>query len=164
MKLVWKIVFHFILEIFHSILATFIFHTKISIPFSISYHALVVNSILLLLLYHFTPTVVARLKIRKRLIWKNCFRFRILFNTFASASNLFYQSASASTGLVAMGSSLRPALANTFCCLPCSSLRCITAIWMTLSSIQQRRWEWAFLTHLPQLASLFSSVYFWKRT
>ena len=44
---------------------------------------------------HFTPTVVDSLKIRKRLILKKCFRFQLLFNTFASASNLFYQSASA---------------------------------------------------------------------
>ena len=36
----------------------------------IPYHALVVNSILLLLLLHFTPTVLARLKIRKRLTLK----------------------------------------------------------------------------------------------
>ena len=72
-----------------------------SIPFSIPYHALVVDSILLLLLLHFAPTVVAKLKIRKRLILKKLLCFQLLFKTFASefasASNLFHQSASAST-------------------------------------------------------------------
>ena len=37
---VWKIVFHFILEIFDSIVASSIFHTKISIPFSIPFHTM----------------------------------------------------------------------------------------------------------------------------
>ena len=49
-----------------------------------------------LVLLHFTPTVVASLKIRKRMILKKSFHFQLLFNTFASASNLFYQSASSS--------------------------------------------------------------------
>ena len=37
---VWKIVFHFILEIFHSILASSIFHTKISVPFHSIFHSI----------------------------------------------------------------------------------------------------------------------------
>ena len=51
------------------------------------YMTCVVDSLLLLLLLHFTPTVVASLKIPKRLILKKI----------ASAFNLFHQSASAST-------------------------------------------------------------------
>ena len=45
---VWKIVFHSILEIFYSILASSIFHTEISVPFdsifhSIRYYTLITN-------------------------------------------------------------------------------------------------------------------------
>ena len=99
---VWKIVFHSILKIFHSIP---FWHLPYSIPkfpyHSISYQALVVDSILLLLWLDFTPTVAASLKIRKRLILKKMlslpapfqhFRFRVRF-----PSNLFHQSASASS-------------------------------------------------------------------
>ena len=92
-----------------------------SIPFSIPYHALVVDSILLLLLLlllHFTPTVVASLKIRKRLILKKLLslpalfqhlRFRIRFRfqplslkcfRFRFHKKLTASTASASTSLV----------------------------------------------------------------
>ena len=67
MEVVWKIVFHISYR-------NFSFH-------SISYHALVVDSILLLLLY-FTPTVVASLKIRKRLILKKLLPLSALFQHF----------------------------------------------------------------------------------
>ena len=71
-----------------------------SIPFYFPYHALVVDSVLLLLLLHFTPTIVASLKIRKRLILKKLFPLPAPFQHFrfeiASASNLFHQSASSS--------------------------------------------------------------------
>ena len=60
------------------------FHSGIiHIPYrnfrSIPYHALVVDSILLLLLLHFTPTVVVSLKIRKRLILKKLLSLPALF-------------------------------------------------------------------------------------
>ena len=100
---VWKIVFHLILEIFHCIpfwdlpysIPKFPFH---SIFYSIPYHALVVNFILLLLLQHFTLKVVARLKIRKRLILKKLlplpapfqhFRFRVRFRFQPLSSKCF---------------------------------------------------------------------------
>ena len=85
------------------------FHSGIfHIPYrnfrSIPYHALVVDSISLLLL-HFTPTVVASLKIRKSLISKKLLTLSAPFHNtfvfeFASASSLFHRSASASTSLV----------------------------------------------------------------
>ena len=101
---VWKIVFYFILEIFHSILASSLFHTEISVPFhSMLYCALVVDSILLLLLLlllllDFTPAVIASLKIRKRLILKKLlplpapfqhFRFRVRFRFQPLSSKCF---------------------------------------------------------------------------
>ena len=84
-----------------------------SIPFSIPYHALVFDLLLLLLLQNFTPTVVARLKIRKRLILKKLltlpapfqhFRFRVRFRFQPLLSQCFRfhkkLTASASTSLV----------------------------------------------------------------
>ena len=105
---------------------SFILYLKSSIPFhsgifhipyrnfcSIPYHAVVVNSILLLLLLlHFTPTVLGSLKIRKRLILKKLlplpapfqhFRFRVCFRFQPLSSKCFRfhkkLTASASTSL-----------------------------------------------------------------
>ena len=73
----------------------FLFH---SIFHFMQYHALVVDSILLLSLVHFTPTVVASLKIRKRLILKELlplpaafqqFRFRVRFRFQLLSSKCF---------------------------------------------------------------------------
>ena len=79
-------VFHSILEIFHSIPLWGIFHISyrnfFSIPFFIPFHALIVDSVLLLLLLHFTPTVVASLKFRKRLILKKLLPLPALFQHF----------------------------------------------------------------------------------
>ena len=77
----------------NSSLASSIFYTEISIP----YHALVVDSIILL--RYFTPTVVARLKIWKRLIFKKLlslpapfqhFRFRVRFRFQPLSSKYFH--------------------------------------------------------------------------
>ena len=101
---VWKIVFYSILEIFHFIsfwhlpysIPKFQFHF---IPFSFSFHTTPCLSILLLiLLLHFTPTIEARLKIRKRLILKKLlplsapfehFRFRVSFHFQPLSSKCF---------------------------------------------------------------------------
>ena len=93
---VWK-------SAFHSIPFWHLLYSMPKFPFhSISYHALVVDSILLL--PHFTSTVVPSFRVWKfgsAWLWKNCLYFYLIFNTFASefasASNLFHQSASAST-------------------------------------------------------------------
>ena len=37
---IWKIVFHFIFEVFYSILASFIFRTEISVPFHSIFHSI----------------------------------------------------------------------------------------------------------------------------
>ena len=108
---VWKIVFHFILEIFHS---TPFWHLPYSIPkfpfrsifHSISHHALVVDYLLLLL--HFTQTVVASLKIRKRLILKKLlplpapfqhlrFQVRFRFQSLSSKCFRFHKKSTAFT-------------------------------------------------------------------
>ena len=100
---VWKIVFHSILKIFHSIPFWHLPYSISKFPFysifhSTPYHALFVDSMLLLLLLHFTPTVVASLKIRKRLILKKLlplpapfqhFRFRVRFRFQALSSKCF---------------------------------------------------------------------------
>ena len=84
----------------------------------IQYHALVVDSILLLLFLHFTLTVVASLKFRKRLILKKLLPFPAPFqhfrSEFASASNLFHQSASASTFLYTTQQKFRKYCKNCF--------------------------------------------------
>ena len=106
-NLVWKMVFHSILEIFYSILASSI--PKFPLHF-IPYHALVVDSVLLLLL-HFTPMVVASLKIRKGLILKTLlplpapfqhfrFRVRFCFQPLLSKCFRFHKKLTASTSLL----------------------------------------------------------------
>ena len=100
---IWKIVFHFILEVFHSIPFWHLPYRNFrSFPFSISYHALVVDSILLLL--RFTPTVLARLKIRKHLILKKLLpllapfqHFRFRFQPLSSKCFRFHKKLTAST-------------------------------------------------------------------
>ena len=114
MKLVWK---YGRLSSISFLKSSIPFHSGIfHIPYrnfhSIPYHALVVNSILLLLLKHFTPTVVARLKIRKRLIMKKLlplpapfqhFHFQVRFHFQPLSSKCFRSykklTASASTSL-----------------------------------------------------------------
>ena len=93
-----------------------------SIPFYFPYHALVVDSVLLSLLLHFTPTIVASLKIRKRLILKKLLPLPAPFQHFrfeiASASNLFHQSASFSAStkkITASASSFRFHIPGSHC-------------------------------------------------
>ena len=118
MKLVWKygrlssISFLRSSIAFHSGIFHIPYQNFRSIPFFIPYHALVVDFILLLLLQHFIPTVVARLKIRKRLILNKllpllayfqhfCFRFQPLsskcfhfrFHEKLTASSFFHNPA-----------------------------------------------------------------------
>ena len=95
--------FHYILEICHSIPSWHLPYSIPKFPFhsifhSIPYHAMFVDSILLSLLLHFTPTVVASLKIRKRLILKKLlplpapfqhFRFRVRFRFRPLSSKCF---------------------------------------------------------------------------
>ena len=94
---VWKKVFHSILEIF-ILIHCGIFHIPYQNFRSIPYHALVVDSTLLLSLLRFTQTDVASLKIRKRLILKKLlplpapfqhFRFRVRFRFQPLSSKCF---------------------------------------------------------------------------
>ena len=115
---VWKIVFHFIREIFHSILASSIFHSEIFVPFHSVFHSMPCPGCrfyIIIIVVTFYPTVVARLKIRKRLILKKLlplpapfqdFRFRVRFcfrplssKYFCFHKNLTASTASASTSL-----------------------------------------------------------------
>ena len=108
--------FHFILKIFLFIPFWHLTYSVPKFPFhSISYHALVVDSILFLLLYHFTPTVVARLKIRKRLILKfllplqapfQHFRFGVRFR-FQPLSSKCFRFDKKLTAFIASASSFR---------------------------------------------------------
>ena len=114
MELVWK---HERLSSIPFLKSFIPFHTGIfHIPYrnfrSIPYHALVVDSLLLLLLLHFPPTGVDSLKIRKRLILKKLlplpasflhfrFRVRLRFQSLSLKCFRFHKklTASASTSL-----------------------------------------------------------------
>ena len=80
---------------FHSILASFIFHTEVSVQFHFPFHSIPCPDCRFLII---TPTVVASLKIRKRLILKNLlplpapfqyFRFRVRFRFQPLSSKCF---------------------------------------------------------------------------